>query len=81
VRCVAAPAATGCYKFLSIVRFTSFLLLGRNYADELPAGWGLQFAENGKIVTMIEAPKLIPCPIDRAFLASVMRRATKMSGG
>jgi hypothetical protein len=51
------------------------------YAEELPAGWGLQFAENGKIVTMIEAPKLSPCPIDRAFLASVMRRAAKWTDG
>jgi hypothetical protein len=51
------------------------------YADELPVDWGLQFVENGKILTMIEAPKLVPCPIDRAFLASVMRRATKITGG
>lgn len=50
------------------------------YADELPKGWGLMFAENGNILTMIEAPKLTPKPIDRAFLASVMRRATKIPG-
>lgn len=47
------------------------------YADELPKGWGLMFAENGEIHTMIEAPKLNPEPIDRPFLASLMRRATK----
>ncbi len=47
------------------------------YADELPTGWGLMHAENGKILTMIEAPKLTPQPIDRAFLASLMRRIHK----
>ena len=47
------------------------------YADELPTGWGLMHVENGKLRTMIEAPKLTPLPIDRAFLASVMRRATR----
>ena len=31
VRFVRAPAATGCYKFLSFVRFTSFLLDGVCY--------------------------------------------------
>lgn len=47
------------------------------YADELPNDWGLKFMENGKIITMIEAPKLKAEPIDRLFLASLMRRATK----
>ena len=47
------------------------------YADELPEGWGLMFVENGKIRIMIEAPKLEPKPIDRLFLASLMRRVTK----
>ena len=47
------------------------------YADELPVGWGLMHVENGKLRTIIEAPKLTPEPIDRLFLASLMRRATK----
>lgn len=47
------------------------------YAHELPDGWGLKFLENGVIKTMIEAPKLNPIPIDRLFLASLMRRIGK----
>ena len=47
------------------------------YAEELPPDWGLMYAENGEIKTMIEAKKLTPQPIDRAFLASIMRRASK----
>lgn len=47
------------------------------YAEELPPDWGLKYIENGQIRTMIEAPKLNPIPIDRPFLASLMRRATK----
>jgi hypothetical protein len=50
------------------------------YADELPKGWGLMFAEDGKLVTMIEAPKLEPLPLDRAFIAALMRRATRVDG-
>lgn len=48
------------------------------YAEELPQGWGLMFLENDKIVTMIEAEKLTPAPIDRLFLASLMRRITRL---
>lgn len=54
------------------------------YADELPHGWGLIFAEDGKegkhLHTMIEAPKLEPLPLDRAFAAALMRRATRVDG-
>src|SRR3990167_6404645 len=50
------------------------------YADELPKGWGLEFAENGKLVNFIEAEKLTPEPYGRGFLASVMRRATRIDG-
>lgn len=48
------------------------------YAEELPHGWGLMFCENGVLHTMIEAPILIPEPIDRLTLASFMRRATRV---
>lgn len=48
------------------------------YASELPYGWGLMHAENGQILTMIEAPKLEPLPLDRAFVAALMRRATRV---
>ena len=47
------------------------------YAEELPTGWGLMYAEDGKIRTMVEAKKLNPEPIDRLFLASLMRRINK----
>jgi hypothetical protein len=50
------------------------------YADELPEGWGLIFAEDGKLVTFIEAPKLQPAPLGRAFIAALMRRATRADG-
>jgi hypothetical protein len=50
------------------------------YAEELPTGWGLMFAENGKLVTLIEAPKLEPLALDRAFIAALMRRATRVDG-
>ena len=49
------------------------------YADELPSDWGLMFIENGEIKTMIEAKKLTPKAIDRIFLASLMRRVTKLN--
>jgi hypothetical protein len=45
----------------------------------IPKGWGLMFAEDGKLVTMIEAPKLEPL-LDRAFIAALMRRATRVDG-
>jgi hypothetical protein len=35
------------------------------------------YVEDGKLRTMIEAPKLTPLPIDRPFFASLMRRASK----
>lgn len=42
---------------------------------ELPKDWGLMFVEKGKIKVEKEAPKLKATPIDRLFLASLMRRA------
>jgi hypothetical protein len=50
------------------------------YADELPKGWGLICAEHGKLVTMIEAPKLEAKPVDMAFVAALMRRGTRVDG-
>jgi hypothetical protein len=50
------------------------------YVEELPKGWGLMFAEDGKLVEFIEAPKLNPLPLDRAFVAALMRRATRVDG-
>ncbi len=50
------------------------------YAHELPEGWGLMYAENGAIRVMIEAPKLNALPPDKAFIAALMRRATRVDG-
>ena len=48
--------------------------------DELPNGWGLiapayNYYSEGKVKIEREAPKLDPKPIDRLFLASLMRLA------
>ena len=48
------------------------------YPHEIPPDWGLMFIEDGKLHTMIEAPLLTPEPIDRLFLASLMRRVNKV---
>lgn len=55
------------------------------YVDELPDGWGLIFAEddgNGgkRLHTMVGAKKLTPDPYERHFVASLMRRATRVDG-
>lgn len=50
------------------------------YAHELPEGWGLIFAEEGKLITMIEAKKLEPKPFDKPIIAALMRRATRVDG-
>ncbi len=50
------------------------------YGDELPEGWGhitIEWNDNQKIEVITEAPKLNPIPIDRLFLASLMRLASK----
>lgn len=45
-------------------------------ADELPSTWGLmQYRADGKLVVAHPAPKLSPAPVDRAFLAILVRRA------
>ena len=44
---------------------------------ELPFDWGLRIVENGVVKTIVEAPQLYPRQVDRPFVASLMRRATK----
>lgn len=41
---------------------------------ELPSSWGLIVVANGKPASAVPAPKLKPKPLDRAFLAAVLRR-------
>lgn len=69
----AEPIKQFCDKWYLVVSDLKIV----KYADELPYGWGLMFHEDGKIITMIEAKKLTPVPIDRLFLASLMRRVVK----
>ncbi|MDD5013815.1 MAG: hypothetical protein PHW73_01770 [Atribacterota bacterium] len=48
-----------------------------DWKDEIPEDWGLMYlAYNDKFVIKKEAPKLNPKPIDRLFLASIMRIAS-----
>lgn len=41
---------------------------------ELPPTWGHKVFQAGQIETEVEAPKLSPAPLDRIFVASIMRR-------
>ncbi len=41
---------------------------------ELPSSWGLLVCAKGKAVQAVAAPKLKPQALDRAFIASVLRR-------
>lgn len=42
---------------------------------ELPGAWGLLVPRGDKLVAKVEAPKLDPQPLSRAFLASLLRSA------
>ena len=44
--------------------------------DELPDDWGLKVIEDGAVKTIVEAEQLYPRPLNREFVASLMRRAT-----
>lgn len=46
--------------------------------DELPPTWGLLVPRGGKLVVAVEAPKLEPQPITRAFLAAIFQRAIEV---
>ena len=48
----------------------------RDWEDKIPEDWGLMYLEFDKFVIKKEAPRLNPKPIDRAFLASLMRIAS-----
>ena len=46
--------------------------------EEIPKDWGYMYQDyTGKLLTKKEAPKLSPVPVDRLFLASLMRLASK----
>ena len=41
---------------------------------ELPPTWGHKVVRAGRVDTEVEAPRLAPVPLDRVFVAAVMRR-------
>lgn len=45
--------------------------------EEVPKTWGLMVVKKNKLVVEKEAPKLSPIPVDRQFLAALLKRATK----
>lgn len=45
--------------------------------EEIPATWGWMTVKGKQMRTMKEAPQLKPAPIDRSFIAAMMKRATK----
>lgn len=47
--------------------------------DDLPPGWGLLWPRGAKLVVSRGAPKLEPKPIERDFLAAILRRAYECS--
>lgn len=44
--------------------------------DEIPETWGWMMIRGDKITVKKEAPKLTPTPIDRSFLAALLKRAS-----
>ena len=56
----------------------SDLNIVKMYNDELPKDWGLMYLDySGKIIVEKEAPLLKPINIDKLFLASLMRLASR----
>lgn len=45
--------------------------------EEVPKTWGLMVVVKGKLKVLKEAPKLNPEPLDRHFVAALLKRATK----
>lgn len=45
--------------------------------EEVPGAWGLVLAKGGELVTIKKAPKLEPAPLERGFIAMVLRRASE----
>lgn len=49
-------------------------------AEEIPASWGWLMVKGEKIFTMKEAPKLSPLPLNRQFIAAMLKRASNRTG-
>ncbi len=69
------PIKQFCDKWYLVV---SDLDIVRDWDGEIPNDWGFMYLDyTGKIKIRKEAPKLNPKPIDRLFLASLMRLASR----
>jgi soluble cytochrome b562 len=44
---------------------------------EIPATWGYMVVKKNRLTIVKEAPKLTPVPMDRSFVAAMMKRATQ----
>jgi hypothetical protein len=45
--------------------------------EELPSTWGLMIVKGGRLLTVVDAPKLQPIQMDKGFIACLLRRATE----
>lgn len=45
--------------------------------DSMPAGWGLMVVRHGSLVVELEAPKLEAAPLDRTFVAGLVRKIAR----
>ena len=54
--------------------WTVVALPGVVQAGEVPVTWGLTEVQGGRLVEVVKAPALTPDPLDRPFVASLMRR-------
>lgn len=70
----AEAIARFCDRWYLVVGDTAVLKDG-----ELPAGWGLLVPDRGGLKVAKEAPKLEAQPLDRRFIAAMLRRATETS--
>lgn len=68
----AEPVAKYCDKWFVVA--AEGVILDVN---EVPAGWGYIKAMNGQLRTIKEAPHRESTPIDRHFLASILRRSSE----
>lgn len=68
----ADPIARYCDRWWVVVSEEAIIQPG-----ELPATWGLMHVSGGKLVCKVEAPKLQPVPLDREFVAAVLRKSTE----
>lgn len=66
----------------SIAKYCDFWWLAVSAEDivregELPANWGLFLLTNGRLKIVTQARKLEPEPLDRGFIAALLRRAAE----